>query len=146
MTDVLRLAADLGLEVSEHEGQRCSGYRPNDNSIHLTAGMRGRVLRSVLAHEIAHHVLGHRPTDSLPSRMRQETAANLWAARILITPDLYAEAERAREGHVPSMAFDLNVSDELVVAFQRQLLRTDTAVYVAPRMGAGQFTHRCAVT
>lgn len=136
------LAADLGLEVVERRGRHRSGYLPGDNTIHLTPGMRGRVLRSVLAHEIGHHVLGHRPTEFGPIRKRQEVETNRWAAHQLITPEAYAEAERQRDGHVPSMAFDLNVSDELVVVYQRQLLRTERAVYVGPRLGAGQFAHR----
>lgn len=139
------LAADLGLNVVERRGIHRSGYRPGDNTIQLTPGMRGRVLRSVLAHEIAHHVLGHYPTDFGPIRKRQETEANRWAAGYLITPEAYAEAERDRNGHAPSIAYDLNVSDELVVIYQRQLLRTEQAVYVGPRMGSGQFTHRMEI-
>ncbi len=142
MMQLWNLATDLGLTVVERRGVHRSGYRPGDNTIHLTPGMRGRVLRSVLAHEIAHHVLGHHPTDFGPIRKRQEAEANRWAARHLITPEAYAEAERDRDGHLPSMAFDLNVSDELVAIDRQYLLRTETAVYVRPRMGAGQWTHR----
>lgn len=98
-----------------------------------------------MCHEIAHHVLGHLPTDLGLMRKRQEIAANLWAAQTLITPDTYAEAERHRHGHITSMAIDLNVPDELVIAYRGALLRTDTAVYVDPRMGAGQFAHRIEV-
>ena len=143
--DMWNLAADLGLQVVERRGSHKSGYRAGATRIELKPGLRGRVARSILAHEIAHHVLGHRPTEFGPLRKRQETAANAWAARTLITPDAYADAELVREGHVGTMAFDLHVSDELVLAYQAQLLRTDQHVYVAPRMGFGQWAHRIRI-
>ena len=143
--DMWHLAHDLGLEVRERRGIHRSGYAPGDNHIDLTPGMRGRVLRSVMCHEIGHHVLGHRPTDFGPIRKRQETATNAWAAQTLITPDAYAETEAFRGGDITGMAIDLNVSDELVVVYQRLLLRTDAAVYVAPRMGDGQWTAKVEV-
>lgn len=143
--DVWKLADDLGLTVRERRGTHRSGYVPGDNHIDLTPGMRGRVLRGVICHEIGHHVLGHRPTEFGLIRKRQEQSANVWAAHTLITPDAYAEAEQHRNGHVTSMAIELNVPDELVVIYRSTLLRTDQATYVRPRMGAAQFDHRVEV-
>jgi hypothetical protein len=143
--DFWNLAADLGLEVREHRGVHRSGYAPGTNHIDITPGMRGRVLRGVGFHEIAHHVLGHRPTDLGLLRKRQEAAANIWAAQQLITPQAYAESEHRREGHVTGMAIDLDVPDELVVVYRSLLLRTDAAIYVGSRMGAGQWNHRLNV-
>lgn len=57
--DIWNLAADLGLTVRERRGVHRSGYAPGANHIDLTPGMGGRVLRGVMCHEIAHHVLGH---------------------------------------------------------------------------------------
>lgn len=145
MIDVWNLAADLGLTVHERRGAHRSGYRPGDNRIELTPGMRGRVLRGVMMHEIAHHVLGHRPTEFGIIRKRQEHAANVWAAHQLITPEAYAEAEHARGCHITSMAIDLNVPDEFITVYRGSLLRTDHATYVRPRMGAGQWDHRIEV-
>lgn len=143
--DAWNLAADLGLEVRERRGIHRSGYAPDAGYIELTPGMRGRVLRGVMYHEIGHHVLGHRPTDFGLIRKRQEHAANVWAAHQLITPDAYADAERSREGHLTGMAIDLNVPDEFVSVFRQSLLRTDHATYVRPRMGTGQWAHRIEV-
>jgi len=142
MIDAWQLASDLGLDVIESRGIHRSGYAPEDNHVELRPGMRGRILRSVLMHEIGHHVLGHRPTEFGLIRKRQEHAANVWAAHMLISPHIYAEAERLRNGHLASMAFELNVSDELLAVFRDSLLRTDHATYVRPRMGTGQWTHR----
>lgn len=143
--DVWELATSLGLSVRERRGAHRSGYAPGSHHIDLTPGMRGRILRGVMCHEIAHHVLGHLPTDFGLLRKRQEIAANTWAAQTLITPAAYAEAERHRDGHVTGMAIDLNVPDELVVVYRSILLRTEQAVYVDPRMGDGQWQHRIEV-
>lgn len=143
--DFWNLAADLGLEVREHRGVHRSGYAPGSKHIDITPGMRGRVLRGVGYHEIGHHVLGHRPTELGLLRRRQEAAANVWAAQQLISIEDYAEAERIRDGHITGMAIDLNVPDELVAVYRSLLLRTDTSVYVDPRLGAGQFSHRTRV-
>lgn len=143
--EVWDLVNQLELTVVDRVGPHQSGYHPGERTIHLRPGMKGRVARSVLAHEIAHHVLGHRPTTERAARWRQEAAAQEWAAHALITPESYAAAERLHSAHVPAMAFDLNVADELVVVYQKQLLRIADDVYVKPRMGLGQWSHRAKV-
>ena len=145
LLDAWDLAADLGLEVREARGIHRSGYAPGADYIELTPGMTGRVLRGVIFHEIGHHVLGHRPTEFGLIRKRQEHAANVWAAHHTITPEAYADAERHRDGHLTGMAIDLNVPDEFVVVYRSTMLRTESAVYIDPRMGAGQFAHRVKV-
>lgn len=139
MINLQKLADDLNLTIVERRGAHRSGYAPNDQTIVLKPGMRGRVLRSVLAHEIGHHVLGHRPTEFGLIRSRQERSANEWAARFLIDIHSYREVEHLRDGNVPTMAHDLNVTPELVIAYQGTLERIGTSVYVRPRMGAGQW-------
>lgn len=144
--DMWNLAADLGLNVVESRGQHRSGYDPGEHVIHLRRGMTSRVTRSVLAHEIAHHVLGHRPVGFGPLRARQERAANEWAATQLIAPDRYAHAERLHHDHIPLLAAELHVADELVAVYQTLLTRISSTVYVSPRMGAGQYAHRIEVS
>lgn len=136
------LAVRLGLTIIEAHGQHLGGYLPDDHAVRITPLLRRRVRRSVLAHEIAHHLLGHTPTPFGPVRKRQETEANRWAAERLITPAAYADAERRRDGHVESMAYDLDVVPELVMIYRSMLLRTDHYTYVHPRMGAGQWDAR----
>jgi len=41
---------------------------------------------------------------------------------------------RLRDGHVGGIAFDLHVSEELVIVYQSLLLRTDASTYVAPHL------------
>lgn len=140
--DMWELAAALDLTVVESRDAHQSGYWPDEQTIRIRPGLSARVARSVLAHEIGHHCLGHRPTRRPAARARQERSANEWAASRLIPPAAYAEAELVREGHIGGIAFDLNVSDELVVVYRSRLLRTDSNTYVDPRLGVGQWGHR----
>lgn len=142
--EMWNLAADLGLRVVERRGtHRKLDTTPATTRSTPTPARRGRVPRSASPTKSGTTYPGHRPTDFGPIRKRQEHAANTWAARALITPDAYAAADH-RDGHLPSMAFDLNVSDELAIIYRNSLLRTEQATYVAPKMGAGQFAHRLA--
>lgn len=140
MLKLLQLAEDLGLTVIEQRTTHTSGYRPDERAIRLTPGMPQRAARSVLAHEIGHHVLGHRPTEFGPIRARQEREANEWAAQYLIDPRAYRDSERLRDGHLGSMAHDLDVAPELLAVYRGLLRRLGDTVYVAPKMGAGQWT------
>lgn len=145
MHHLLQLADDLGINIIEHHGAHLGGYRPGENTIRLSPRLPRRTARSVLAHELAHHVLGHRPTDFGPVRARQERAANEWAAKHLIDPGRYAEVEQLRDGHLASMAHDLDVAPELVAAYRAILERIGDTVYVDGKMGAGQYAHRSEI-
>lgn len=143
--EMWNLAADLGLRVVHAPNDHRSGYDTGDNTIHLRPGMPQRFTRSVLAHEIAHHLLGHRPTSLGVLRARQERAANEWAALRLINVHDYARAEQLRDGHLDSMAHDLNVAPELVAVFRDRTARIGDFVYIDPREGAGQYAHKIEV-
>lgn len=142
MHDLLKLADDLGITVVERPGLRLGGYHGGSTTIRLNPALPRRVARSVLAHEIAHHVFQDVPSRHGPVTARQERRADEWAARYLITPEDFADAERIRDGHTASMAHDLGVTVEIVEAFRRLLVRIGDTTYVNPRMGAGQWEHR----
>ncbi len=142
MHDLLKLADELGLHVIEAHGSHTGGYRPHERTIRLRPGMRRRIARSVLAHELAHHILEHRPTEFGPIHKRQERHANEWAARHLISHEHYIEVEQLRGGHEPSMAHDLDVAPEIVATYRSMLQRIGGTVYFEPRMGAGMWTQR----
>ena len=145
MQDLLQLADELGVKVVERRGGRPGGYHAGTTTIRLHPGMSRRVARSVLAHEIAHHVFGDQPTQYGPVRAKQERRANEWAALQLITPQSYADVEAQRQGHLASMAYDLGVTLELIEAYRGVLTRLGDATYVRPKMGAGQWLHRAEV-
>ncbi|WP_295014844.1 ImmA/IrrE family metallo-endopeptidase [uncultured Microbacterium sp.] len=104
-----------------------------------------RPYRSTIAHEACHVVFGDEPSMFGPVNAKQERRADEWAAHQLIDLEEYRQSEAVHEGCVEAMAIDLCVTTDLVEAFRRVLLRTHSAVYVAPRMGAGQFAGRVAV-
>ncbi|MBS0025499.1 ImmA/IrrE family metallo-endopeptidase [Microbacterium paraoxydans] len=126
MQRLLLLASDLGLRVIEQPGRTRGGFDPATGTIRLAPGMSARTTRSVLAHELGHAHLGHRPTTLASVRDRQERRADEWAARTLLTPQAYAAAEQLRGSHLASLAFELDVTLEIVLAYQR-LLRNDRA-------------------
>lgn len=121
MHALLRLAEEHGVRVVERAGPARGGFDPTTRTIRIQPGMSARTTRSVLAHELAHAVLGHAPTTAPALRQQQERQADEWAARLLITPHAYAQAEEVRGPHLASLAFELDVTIELVVAYQRRL-------------------------
>ena len=124
---LLRLAEEHGVRIVERPGRTRGGFEPASRTIRISPGMSARTTRSVLAHELGHAVLGHEPS-TLPSlRRQQERQADEWAASRLITPRAYAEAEATRGPHLASLAFELDVTIELVQAYQRRLERHGAA-------------------
>lgn len=107
--------------------------------IRLKRGMASRLYRTTLAHECGHAVYGDLPTRFGPVHWKQERRAETWAALALIDLDGYRDAERRHDGNVEAMAVTLDVTTDLVEAYRRMLLRTDAAIYLAPRMGRGQW-------
>lgn len=121
-------------------------YRHDLKRIRLREGMSRRLERSILAHELGHAAFEDAPTCFGPVKAKQERRADEWAALRLITLDAYREAEHLHNGHVPSIAHELGVISRLVTTFQDLLLRIPDAVYVKPRLGAGNYSERIEVT
>lgn len=149
MTVLLYNMADaLGVSV-EHTDlthiNRDGDYDHPTRTIRLQKGMTRRLLRSTLAHELCHAVFGDVPSLFGPVNAKQERRADEWAALRLISRDDYRVAEITRNGNVQLMAQDLEVIDDIVVAYQRVLFRIADTVYLKPRMGAGQWTDRTKV-
>lgn len=124
MHHLLRLADEQRVRVVERTGRTRGGYDPATRTIRLSPGMSVRTTRSVLAHELGHAALGHVPAPTPAIRAQQERQADEWASSQLITPRAYAEAEAVRGPHLASLAFELEVTIELVTAYQRLLRQT----------------------
>ncbi|MFJ4255025.1 ImmA/IrrE family metallo-endopeptidase [Microbacterium sp. NPDC090003] len=122
---LLRLAEERGLRIVERSGPTRGGFDPARSIIRVEPGMSARTTRSVLAHELGHATLRHAPTTHTRLRARQERQADAWAARLLISPQAYAAAEHLRGPHPASLAFELDVTVELVAAYQALLRRAD---------------------
>lgn len=144
---LLELAAQAGVRIkyTSLPEDRDGEYNHSRRLIRLRSGMNARLHRSVLAHELAHAVFGDVPSRFGPVAAKQERRAEEWAALRLIHHDDYRYAETVHHGHAGAMAVDLGVMRSIVEAFQRVLLRVGDAVYVAPKMGAGQYAHRAEV-
>ncbi len=120
---LLRLAEERGLRIVERAGPTRGGFDPAHSIIRVAPGMSARTTRSVLAHELGHATLRHAPTTHARLSARQERQADAWAARLLISPQAYAAAENLRGPHPASLAFELDVTVELVIAYQALLAR-----------------------
>lgn len=136
MHTLLCLAEEHGVRVVERRGATRGGFDPMSRTIRLDPGMSARTTRSVLAHELGHAVLGHTPSTEPATRRQQERQADEWAACQLITADAYAQAEHARGPHLASLAFELDVTIELVLAYQRRLRRVRRAQHENHRFTA----------
>lgn len=141
---LMDMLAALGVEVeyAELRPGRDGEYIHEIRRVRLRPGMSERLHRSVLAHETAHAVFGDEPSMFGPANAKQERRADEWAALRLIRHDDYRRAECIHHGHAGAIAHDLGVVRGIVDAYRRVLLRVGDTVYVAPKMGAGQWAHR----
>jgi Zn-dependent peptidase ImmA (M78 family) len=69
-------------------------YFPELQAICIRSGLTQSGRRCVLAHELAHHVLGHQPHPDRLERGRMEVRAARWAACRLISLEELAAAVR----------------------------------------------------
>lgn len=121
---------------------RDGDYDPSTKIMRLQEGMAHRLLQCTLAHELCHVVFGDVPSKFGPVNAKQERRADEWAALRLIDRDAYREAERAHDGNVVLMSQTLDVIEDILHAYQRVLLRIGDTVYVAPKMGTGQWAEK----
>lgn len=88
-------------------------------SIWLRPDLTVREWRSLLAHELGHAYYG----DDGPQRDATERRAWRYAAHLLINGAEYAEAERVHGPHLGALADALDVTREVVQAFQAVIER-----------------------
>ena len=138
-------ALGVRVEFAELPGDRDGEYRHEERLIRIQHDLLLRRYVSTLAHECCHAVFGDTPTMFGPVNAKQERRADEWAAMRLIDPHDYRVEEARHEGHLEAMAIALHVTTDIVEAFRRVLLRIGEDVYVAAKMGAGQWAHRIGV-
>ncbi|MGQ4574931.1 ImmA/IrrE family metallo-endopeptidase [Dermabacteraceae bacterium P7006] len=86
-------------------------------SIHLDHHLTDRQTRSLLAHELAHALLGHQgPQDAV-----REQHAWRYAADLLIPAALYREAELLHGQDTYAIADELDVTHEIIDAYRTSL-------------------------
>lgn len=115
-----QLAAQLGATIVTHDGGEKGRYYGH-GIISLRRGLGPKNYRCTLAHELAHHSLGHDPAATGWVHDRQERQANEWAARLLISPTEYQLAEQLYGPHPAHLAAELGVTVKV--------LKTWTSIY-----------------
>lgn len=148
-TELFELARVLSVEIEYTDLthlDRDGDYDHATRVIRLQSGMAHRLLRSVLAHEVAHAVFEDIPSRNVPANAKQERRADEWAALQLVDLIEYRDAELLHDGNVALMAQALDVIEDIVYAYQRVLLRIGDVVYEKPRHGVGQWQSRMGVS
>lgn len=109
-------AEDLGLTVIEKRlhGTRRGEYWHDQQLVILRTGLSQRAARSTLAHEVAHALAGDKPTMFGPLHRRAEIRASRTAATWLVDADEYVAAEQLHAGHLPAIAYELNVTPKVL--------------------------------
>ncbi|MGN6019485.1 ImmA/IrrE family metallo-endopeptidase [Corynebacterium striatum] len=103
------LAARLGATIVTHDGGEKGRYYGH-GIISLRRGLGPKNYRCTLAHELAHHALGHDPAATGWVHDRQERQAEKWAAQHLISPTEYAAAETLYGPQPSQIAHELGVT------------------------------------
>lgn len=111
-------AEQMGLTIEYQQLRTDYGlYVPQSNLVLLRPRMTVTVERSVLAHEIQHHIHSHRRTSGVWS-LRQERIADLEAARQLITPERLHDAQ-LWSSDPAEWCIDLRVTGDILLAYLR---------------------------
>ncbi len=138
LAEALGVTISYGRLTEDRDGE----YHHAKRLIRLRPGMHRRLHRSVLAHELGHAAFGDTPSPSAVVDAKQERRAEEWAALQLIDADEYRQSDLLHRGHAGAIALELGVMTSTVRAFQGMLARHGDAVYVAPRLGQGQWARR----
>lgn len=126
MEELLRLAADHGVAVTSAPlpDDLLGCYVPGLRRIYLDSRLTPAEERSVLAHEIGHVHYAHPCGDNAPSdtARARERQADVFAARLLIDADAYAQLERV-DDDAHAIADDLGVTVEVVEIYRAHCLQ-----------------------
>lgn len=114
--DPFQHADELGLQVEYQRLRSALGlYIHDEHRIILRTGLRARTERSVLAHEIAHHLHNDVPVESFWTP-RQERRADRTAAQMLINPKRLHQAQQASPDP-GRWAAELDITGDILLAY-----------------------------
>lgn len=102
---------------------RLGAYWHQMRLIIIRPHLRHRQQRVILAHELGHAVAGDEPTGMPHFDIRQERAADLFAAAFLIDPDEVERAEILHGPHPAAIATELDITPRLLAVWRAQHLR-----------------------
>ncbi|CAB0542834.1 ImmA/IrrE family metallo-endopeptidase [Corynebacterium diphtheriae] len=117
MTNVealIDVAQARGYLIRWHRGGPKAAWFPHCNKISIRVGMTDAETLCSLAHELGHAHYGDPPGH----HGLQETRADRFAARLLISPVEYAAAEQIYGPHPARIAHELGVTTHLITMWQ----------------------------
>jgi Zn-dependent peptidase ImmA (M78 family) len=133
MDDLLEHAHAMGLRVKFDNLGRRHGEVRSSGLIVVNDHRPLKGMRITLAHEIGHAAHGHDWTTARHEVARDERQAKTYAARLLITPTQYREAERELGTEACHLARALGVTSELIelwkASFQAETGSRDRHLY-----------------
>lgn len=142
MRELLAIAAEHGLRVhgAHLDGDKIGTYAPDLHRIYFDLSLSDAERRSVIAHEIGHHIYGH-----LCDSSGNEWQADTYAATLLVDPEWYAELERINHD-AEWIADEMHVAPWIITDYRRYCLqRLAHVTYARPRMGADQWDYRARI-
>lgn len=136
MQDLIEHAAGLGLRVKFAGRGRRAAELHSSGMIVVNPTRVPRIQRMAVAHECGHWVHGH-DWSAAHDRPRDERQADTYAARLLITPVAYREAESVVGCHPGALARELGVTRGLVELWRADYLAEVGVLRRVPTRAAG---------
>lgn len=120
MERLLLLASAQGIYVGYESLRRAGYYMHAERLAVVSRDLSPKEQRIALAHALGH---AHHGNDCMhgPRDVRDELEADVFAARLLITPEQYRSAELTAGHSVAAIALALSVSKRLVELRRRDL-------------------------
>ncbi|UQZ28431.1 ImmA/IrrE family metallo-endopeptidase [Corynebacterium accolens] len=120
MIEALIQAAEArGYRIRWHRGGPKAAWVPSQNTITVQIGMDDATTLCSLAHELGHAHYGDAPTGNGHLDQRQEQRADMYAARLLISPVEFEAAVIWHQDHLPAIADELEVTQHLLNTWLR---------------------------
>lgn len=113
-----QLVFSSGAVIIRHRGGEKGRYF-GGGLISIRSGLGPTAYLCTLAHELAHHVLGHDPAATGWWKARQEKQADEYAAGMLIDREEYKMAEKIHGPYPSAIAAELGVTKYLLGVWQR---------------------------
>lgn len=112
--DLHRLAEALGVRTQRHTGGGKGYYHAPTHTITTRRGMSIQQYKSTFAHELAHAMRRDVPISDPVLSRRNEQRVDLIAANMLISSEAFEDAVKWHQGHLPSIADELEVTLHLL--------------------------------
>ncbi|MFC9768408.1 ImmA/IrrE family metallo-endopeptidase [Rhodococcus jostii] len=110
-------AARIFVVEGDIPGDQPARYYHANRCIVIRSGMPNAESACAFGHELGHAHFGHLCTLGAVECIRQERQADEYAASMLITEESYRSAERLCGPHVGAIAYCLDVTPRIVLAW-----------------------------